>query len=342
MAAVVQATPVITMGDHVLQQGLDGQTIDIMVQGDPGDVAAGTNLFLTVAGGGQAGIDAGFNGAKIGPRVSGMDLESPGFLFSDNNTGIQNFTPSNYDQAFFGSILTNSGTVEIPGTPTVLGRVTIDTSGVAPGVYAWEAYGVIPDTISGLLNPDGSYDLSAQWINGTITIEGDGGEVFGDSETNPILPDGYVPGESLPPWHFTQDETWAADNDGYFWFDPTPANGFVYEADPGTEFLGISLPSDAVVDDGNDIYNVLLGDGSKLIMAPGESVLFGAAQTWVRVTNIIPEVDADMADAFPTGFVFNTGSSLGFTMTPLPEPSTFVLAALGLVGLVGLGWRRRN
>ena len=51
-----------------------------------------------------------------------------------------------------------------------------------------------------------------------------------------------------------------------------------------------------------------------------------------------PAVTALLASISPgTGFV-----PVAVTSLHIPEPSTFMLAALGVVGLVAYGWRRRR
>jgi hypothetical protein len=180
-------------------------------------------------------------------------------------------------------------------------------------------------------------NLPTDLLLGSITIAGDTGGP-GDSPDNPILPDNWDDGNGSPPWLFT-----GAPGDGA-WFDPLPTDAFYFFTDGNSQFATVGLPPDPPVGSNNGSYIVRLADNTEMVVAAGGFWDFGGTpQDSFTILDIKPPVDGDDAGAFPVWLSFSpsTGSHT-FTMVPLPEPSTFVLAALGLVGLIGLARRRRN
>jgi hypothetical protein len=61
---------------------------------------------------------------------------------------------------------------------------------------------------------------------------------------------------------------------------------------------------------------------------------FSTPVTSFSITGIDPEVDGGDPNAFPTFLQFDTTGT--FTMTPIPEPSSWLLAALAGLGLLGV------
>jgi hypothetical protein len=46
--------------------------------------------------------------------------------------------------------------------------------------------------------------------------------------------------------------------------------------------------------------------------------------------------------AFQVGLIFDGPGNAEVTMTPVPEPSTFVLLGVGAISLLGYAWRKRR
>jgi hypothetical protein len=78
---------------------------------------------------------------------------------------------------------------------------------------------------------------------------------------------------------------------------------------------------------------------------PDEHYFFGSNVTTFSLEGIMPPVDTADPSAFPT-FLDFTGTATNLTMTALssavPEPSTWLLLATGLVGALGYGWRQKR
>lgn len=146
----------------------------------------------------------------------------------------------------------------------------------------------------------------------------------GSSPTNPVLP-----ANGSAPWNFQN-----VPGDGR-WFDPTPATGYIYETDGSSNFTAVMLPV------GYDLDNVFtIDDGSGPVSVTGGSLyIFPSPVPAFVVTDIYLPVDGDNPLAFPTFLSFDQ-LQVSFTQTPIPEPSTMVLAALGAVGFVVASRRR--
>jgi len=131
------------------------------------------------------------------------------------------------------------------------------------------------------------------------------------------------------------------------WFDPVTTEGYLYEIIGGSLFTdivnfpsGFSSPFDVWAE------NTLLGS-----FTPGQSVDFvaslGHGVNGFAVLGISPKVDPTDQDAFPLQLAFDTPTA-SFSMQGLrssaavPEPSTFLLGASGLLALALYSWRRRR
>ncbi len=123
LSTVATAAPTIVAGDWIMGTNMTA-VIQITVTGDPGDEFQGADLQFAIGGG------------LVGPVVTAVDMVGPGTLFNGNNNGQQDYgnppwqTPGREPQAF---ITTLSGFV---GPNGVLAFVTLDSTGVGPGVYA--------------------------------------------------------------------------------------------------------------------------------------------------------------------------------------------------------------
>jgi hypothetical protein len=78
---------------------------------------------------------------------------------------------------------------------------------------------------------------------------------------------------------------------------------------------------------GGDIDTVVVG-GNNMATATADSVTIGTLTIGAGSTLVINALSG--------------GPSSGGELTPVPEPSTFVLLAIAALGLVGAAWRRRN
>jgi hypothetical protein len=174
-------------------------------------------------------------------------------------------------------------------------------------------------------------------LNGPGEIRGQVG-LAGSSALSPIFP------ANFPDPAGTTDAAWLFQNvpGSGGWFDPTPANGFIYETTDGlSNFTAVILPTLAVVPDANGLYTVADAVNGSATVAAGALYSFPTPVNKFTVTDILPEVDADNPVAFPTFLAFDQ-ATVSFKMTPIPEPSTLALACLGTVGLAAAAWRKRR
>ncbi len=120
------------------------------------------------------------------------------------------------------------------------------------------------------------------------------------------------------------------------WFDPPAASGFDFTMTSGSLFTSIlNFPTGI---DGDNSFQVWVNDQLFGNFNVGESVNFGAGVSSFRITGIDPSVDGGDPMAFPIQLEFDTPSA-SFTMVPIPETSSALLAAASGVMLLGL--RRR-
>ena len=124
LPAVGQAASSIVLGYHFLQPNLAGQGIDIGVTGN--DNIEGLGLIQLVNG-----------GVGPAPVITAVDILGPGTIFgSVANTGMGLFGPPSDPPSLAPAVFTStaSGTVLANG---ILAHVTVDTTGIPGGNYAW-------------------------------------------------------------------------------------------------------------------------------------------------------------------------------------------------------------
>lgn len=144
LSASVMADPVVTIGNHVLQPNLAGQTIQLTVTGitpDNTGVAAGSVSGLVgvyqTSGGGPS------YGGTVGPTITGISYSAGPSIWVVPNT-TAGFVPGApfFDgggQLAYGDLVTSSGHVLV--TNGVFVTLTIDTTGIGGGVFALEMIG---------------------------------------------------------------------------------------------------------------------------------------------------------------------------------------------------------
>jgi len=152
------------------------------------------------------------------------------------------------------------------------------------------------------------------------------GEGFSDED--PRLPDPEMVGGD---WVFSD-----VPGDGR-WFDPIAATGYEYATDGLSDFTKVGLPFGH--GGPSEQYTVTDAVNGTVVVGEGVTHQFPTPVNQFTVTGIDPAVDGEDPSAFPTYLEFSQPSA-NFTMTPIPEPSTFLLAAAGLLGLVFYGRRR--
>lgn len=149
LTAVAQAVPLITVGNHILQPNMAGQTIDILVSG--GDAVAGTNFRAQVGDGGPP-----LGGVDVAPSMTGSIIAA-GTIFAPNNTGMADLSiPPLYVELV---TTTSAGTVAASG---VVAKLTFDTTGFAGGSWVLSLNTLGGPTDFGL--------LAADLQDGSITI----------------------------------------------------------------------------------------------------------------------------------------------------------------------------
>ena len=148
----MNAQPIITVGEHVLQPNQPGQTITINVSGVT--PVQGLTLNLQVADG---GFLAG--GSINGPKITAVDIVT-GTIFAGNNTAPQD--PGSVPQVAIRSITTASGTINANG---LLVTVTIDTTSFDSGTWSLS----LRNTRNG---PTDFAGVTANITDGSILISG--------------------------------------------------------------------------------------------------------------------------------------------------------------------------
>lgn len=273
------------------------------------------DIFLTVRSNGSSGYLLNLDyatGAVDMIRVDngalvGLGPGSTGTVSSFSQQGTYTLQVSALGSMLFGQVRDGSGAVK------AIVQATDGTyAGGMTGIGAALNSSVPPALVTPIL---AGFDNVA-----SVTV------AAGSSPTNPVLPS-----NGSAPWNFQN-----VPGDGR-WFDPTPATGYIYATDGSSNFTAVMLPV------GYDLDNVFtIDDGSGPVSVNGGSLyIFPSPVPSFTVTDIYLPVDGDDPLAFPTFLSFDQ-LQVSFTQTPIPEPSTVVLVAMGAVGLVVACRRRRR
>jgi hypothetical protein len=150
----------------------------------------------------------------------------------------------------------------------------------------------------------------------------------GSSQGLPILPGGIAAG-----WSFNSAPNGA-------WVDPPSASGYSFATTDGSLFNYIlDFPTGFA-----DRFTVSVGETTVGDFGPGDEVdfltLLGHGVPSFTISGINPSVDPQDPLAFPVRLGFDRAFA-GFTMTPVPEPSTFAMTSLAGLLLAAYAWRKR-
>jgi hypothetical protein len=164
LAAGAQADLVITTGDWTFDAGPGMQVPLNITSGAPVDVA-GMTLIVQIGDGGPE-LEPIVGGPRTdGPSIMGLDILAPGALFATAG-GAPNIV-DNYPQLRSIQVTTPTGTVSA-GTGTLLGMLTIDTSGFAGQSFALS----LGATLAGdtQLNASDGVPIALSIFNGSIHV----------------------------------------------------------------------------------------------------------------------------------------------------------------------------
>jgi hypothetical protein len=332
---------------------MPNQPVQIWVSDPTGGSIGAMQLSIIV---GDGGVDANSNPLPVptAPIIQHpIDLTSPGHVFAPSNQGSAS-AGLLYPQVYFGGEITNPPT--FPATVQLdpdgagplrglLATIMFDTTGFTSGTFPLILSGS-STVLDGLPGTDWVNSQPDQILPGSITVMAPITDRPGDRQDNPILPDNAdKPEGDTSPWRFTENPSdpngpWNERADGGAWFDPPSADGFYYEGIGTTEFSGFGAPT---IGDADMMFKITPEIGLPFFLAEGAFTTFGGiSQKYFTVGGILPVVDGGDPLAFPAFLSFTGGSPYAFIMVPLPEPSSVVLAMVGMVGLVGYGWRRRR
>jgi hypothetical protein len=150
--------------------------------------------------------------------------------------------------------------------------------------------------------------------------------VPGSEQYLPKLPENTVL-NPLGHWHYPE-----VPGTG-IWFDPPMVDAYTYQTDGNSNFTQVMLP---VGIDADGQFTVTDPAGP-ITLSEGVLHTFSSPLSQFTVSGIDPAVDAEDPEAFPTYLVFDQ-PTVTFFQTPVPEPSTMMLAIAGIVGLM----RRRR
>jgi len=137
----------ISIGDYLLDGNKPGQQVLITVASAPPETARGLELFVTVE--------------ANGPKITGVDLISAGLIFTGGDPPVAD--PSNTAWEIYYS---TGATNDRPANGT-LGRLTVSTVGVNPGVYSISLSARGNDTY--LTDPSGNV-IPGNLTGGKLTV----------------------------------------------------------------------------------------------------------------------------------------------------------------------------
>lgn len=268
-------------------------------------------------------------------------------------------------QAKTGDYFSSFGKIFNEPTTVAPGGECVATSFINGAVYLKshypETYGSTNITIGGTTSSSaaahqfGSYG----WTSGGTTYDGyykrcinDGNaRVFGDMwQTTVDWMEGFAPGktaysaqawtsrsknEPLSAWPYNENVT-----------NCPPTYDFLHDAVTADKFVQLSIYTYTLLDDGRATFPK--GHSVNLLDISATSITFqdpnnpGAAYT-----SSLSSVSAfgSSALSFYDGYSFGADPVMiltAFALTPVPEPSTFVLIAIGVFGMSVYAWRKRR
>lgn len=160
----------IDLGTHNVLPNTPGQIVDVMITGNPSAVEniIGFDFFLQIEDGLSGPIITDLQLIAPGTFLENVDLSFGPNPFADDAPTNRKWEDSVVVDADFNS---GAGFVTIPDIATILAKVVIDTTGVAPGTYDFLGSVTIgPNTFTSDFTDTQANPLNTLIINGTITI----------------------------------------------------------------------------------------------------------------------------------------------------------------------------
>jgi hypothetical protein len=336
-----------TANDSGMFRGSGGAVTEIVREGDNTPSLDGTIRFLgdTTYGMNNSG-QVLFSSSLLGP--SGGSSADQALFRSDGTTLIEiaregDITPSGFGSfTFFSNMAINNSGQALFKSGTTSGLYFYDdTLGLLEVVRNGQPlFGSILQsfdyaTTNYLGDERDGFNDAGQVAYGFRLQNGiEGVAVWsspGSTPDTPVLPTG---GGGDRPFDFD-----GVSGDGN-WFDPPFVNAYEYATDGNSNFTDVGLPPLASVPDADGEYLVSSVHGDVTVLA-GANYEFPSPVDFFTISGINPLVDAEDSLAFPTFLAFSE-TTVSFTMTPIPEPSTLVLAGLCLLNLLGCRRFRRR